>query len=119
MDELELIKEMHESQRNWRRKVMLSFIAILIISTFTFVVVGRNVSGLLTQMLMILSMLSITGLVFLDFISFMLNKKFFRQDIMREYLFTHSKPEDIHKDSDVVVELIKDRRAAAQKKKSM
>ncbi len=114
MDELVVIKEMHKSQRQWRLATQLSFIAIVLISSFILVVLGREVSGVLIQLVMLLSMVSIAGLIFLDFISFMLNKKFFKQDIMHEYLFKHAKPEDFNKVPEIVVELIKDRRAACQ-----
>ena len=110
---------MHKEQKRWRLYSLLSFVVILIISTFIFIVIPRVFSGIFIQMLMILSMLSIIGLVFLDRVSFQLNKKFFKQDMMHEYLFTHSKPEDIHKDADIVVELVKDRRAANQQKKKI
>ena len=119
MDELDAIKSMHKEKRRWRLASMLSFIVILIVSSFIFVVIPREFSGIFIQVLMILSMLSIGGLVFLDRVSFQLNKKFFKQGIMHEYLFTHSKPEDIHKDADIVVELVRDRRAATQKKKKI
>lgn len=119
MDELHAIKSMHNEQKRWRLASMLSFVAILVVSSFIFVVVPREFSGIFIQALMILSMISIVGLVFLDRVSFQLNKKFFKQDIMHEYLFKHSKPEDIHKDADIVVELIKDRRAASQEKKKI
>lgn len=117
MDELVVIKEMHKSQRQWRLATQLSFIAIVLISSFILVVLGREVSGILIQLVMLLSMVSIAGLVFLDFISFMLNKKFFKQDIIHEYLFKHAKHEDFNKDPEIVVELIKDRRAASQESK--
>jgi len=119
MDELSAIKSMHKEQKRWRLASMLSFVVILIVSTFIFVVVPREFSGIFIQGLMILSMISIMGLVFLDRVSFQLNKKFFKQDIMHEYLFKHSKPEDIHKDADIVTELLKDRRAASQEKKKI
>ena len=119
MDELNAIKSMHKEQKRWRLYSLLSFVVILVISTFIFVVIPRTFSGIFIQMLMILCMLSIIGLVFLDRVSFQLNKKFFKQNVMHEYLFTHSKPEDIHKDADIVVELVKDRRAANQQKKKI
>lgn len=117
MDELSAIKSMHKEQKRWRIASLLSFITMIVVSSFVFIVLSREVSGVFVQVLMILSMLSIVGLVFLDRVSFQLNKKFFKQDIFLQYLFKHSKPEDIHKDADIVVELIKDRRAAEQEKK--
>jgi hypothetical protein len=117
VDDLASIKAMHNEQKRWRLLSLLTFIAVLIVSSFVFIVLPRDVSGLFVQVLMILSMLSIIGLVFLDRVSFQLNKKFFKQNVIHEYLFKHSKPEDIHKDADIVVELIKDRRAASQEKK--
>lgn len=117
MDELSALKAMHKDQKRWRMMSMLTFIVLIILSTIVFVVFPRAVSGIFIQFLMIVSMLAIIGLVFLDRVSFQLNKKFFKQDITHEYLFKHSKPEDVHKDADVIVELIKDRRAASQRKK--
>ena len=58
-------------------------------------------------------------MVFLDRISYQLNKKFFKQDVLHEYLLKHSKPEDVHKDADIIVELIKDRRVVSQGKKRL
>ena len=109
---------MYQSQKRWRLISLLSFIIIIVASTVVFVVFPRSVSGYFVQFLMILSMLSIMGLVFLDRVSFQINKKFFKQDILVEYLFKHSKPEDMHKDPDIMVELIKTRRAAEQAKKN-
>ena len=119
MDEISVIKEMHQSQKRWRRMAQLIFITIAVLFSVIFIVMGRNISGAVTQILMIISMLSIGGLVFLDVVSFLLNKKFFRKDILGEYLFKHSKPEDMHKAEDIVVELIKDRREACQEQKRM
>ena len=117
MDELKVLTSIHKEQKRWRLVSLLSFIAIVIASSFVFIVLSREVSGILVQVLMILSMFSIIGLVFLDRVSFQLNKKFYKKDTMCEYLFKHSKPEDMHEDTDIIVELVKDRRAAAQKKK--
>lgn len=117
MNELALLKDMHESQRKWRKTSLFSFIATVLIASFILIVLGKEVSGILVQIVMILGMLSVAGLVFLDVVSFVLNKKFFKQDVIHEYLFKHSKAEDINEDVDIVMELINDRRAAAQSRK--
>ena len=117
MDELKALQAIHKEQKRWRLVSLLSFVVIIAASSFVFIVLSREVSGILIQVLMILSMLSIIGLVFLDRVSFQLNKKFFKQNIMCEYLFKHSKPEDMHEDADIIIELVKDRRSASQNKK--
>jgi len=119
MDDLDALSDLHNSQKKWRLVSKLCFVFIVLISTLVFVIYPRDVSGFLIQILMILSMLSIIGLVFLDRVSYQLNKKFFKQDLLHEYLLKHSKPEDIHKDTDIIVELIKDRRSVSQKKKQI
>lgn len=117
MNELDVLKKMHVSQRQWRMASLLSFIAIIAISSFILVVLARDISGVFVQIIMILSMISVAGVVFLDVVSFVLNKKFFKQDIVHAYLFKHSKSSDFKEDADIIIELIKDRRAAAQEQK--
>ena len=117
MDELSALTSIHKKQKRWRLVSLLSFIAVVVASSFVFIVLSREVPGVLVQILMILCMFSIIGLVFLDRVSFQLNKKFYKKDIMCEYLFKHSKPEDMHEETDIIVELVKDRRAVSQKKK--
>ena len=117
MDELKSIIAIHKEQKRWRLMSLISFIIIIIASSFVFVIFSREVSGVLVQVLMILTMFSIMGLVFLDRVSYQLNKKFYKQNITSEYLFKHLKPEDMYTDSDILVELIKDRHVASMKKK--
>lgn len=120
MDEAQALEKMHQSQRQWRMRCKIGFIFTVVVSSFIFITLPNVLPGFLFQTIMVASMLSVFGLVFLDQASFQINKKFYPiKDILNNYLFKHSKAEDIHKAVDVVVELIKDRRALSQEKKTL
>jgi len=117
MDELSALKAMHKKQRSYRVMSLIAFIIIIIFSSVVFVVFPKVVPGMLMQVIMVTVMGAVFGLVFLDRVSFTINKKLYKKDILHDYLFTHSKPEDIHKDVELVQELVSTRRLAAQEMK--
>lgn len=117
MDEAKALQMMHAKQRFFRKMSLIIFSAIIAFASVAFVVFPKEIPGLLMQMMMILVMGSVFGLVFLDRVSFILNKKTYKKDILHDYLFTHSQPEDIRRDIELVQELIVSRRQAAQEMK--
>jgi len=119
IDELAALKILHAEQKKWRRVSTISFIVIIAVSSFIFIVVPKAIPGLLFQIIMLLSMGSVFGLVFLDRVSFILNKKFAKKDIVNKYLLQNSKPEDMHQDVEFILELVRDRRAANQDLKKL
>ena len=119
VNEIETLRTLHADQKKWRLVSLISFIVIIAISSFIFIVIPKSLPGLLFQVVMILSMGSVFGLVFLDRVSFILNKRFSKKDIVNKYLFQNSKPEDIHQDVELVLDLVKERRAANQEFKKL
>jgi len=119
IDELSALKTLHTDQKKWRIVSLVSFIFIIVVSSFIFIVIPKVLPGLLFQVVMILAMGSVFGLVFLDRVSFVLNKKFAKKDIVNKYLLQNSKPEDIHQDAELIFELVKNRRAANQEMKEL
>jgi len=119
IDELAALRILHAEQKKWRRVSTISFILIIAVSSFIFIVIPKTIPGLLFQVIMILSMVSVFGLVFLDRVSFILNKKFAKKDIVNKYLLQNSKPEDMHQDVEFILELVRDRRAANQDLKKL
>lgn len=117
MDEVSALKAIHSKQRKLRRICLAVFSLIVAFATVLFVVFPKEIPGVLMQMMMVLVMGAVFGLVFLDRVSFVLNKKMYKKDILHDYLFTHSQPEDIRRDIDLVQELIVSRREAAQEMK--
>lgn len=117
MDELTTLESIYKSQKRWKMISMLVFVVIIAISSVVFIVLSRAIPGIVIQVLMILCMFSIVGLVFLDRVSYQLNKKFFEKSVLHDNLFKHSKPEDMYTDADIMVELIKSRRASEKEKK--
>lgn len=110
VDELNAVQSIQQSQKKWRRSFQTIFVLIALLSPVMFVVFPKDVPGLLMQVVMLLSMVSVFGLFFLDRISHLLNKKYFKQEIVHKYIFQHLKPDDIHKDAELVVDLIGKRR---------
>lgn len=96
-----------------RRISFVVSITFLAITSFLFVVFPKIIPGAIMQLMMLLVMGLVFALVFLDRVSFVINKKLYRKDILHDYLFTHSKPEDIHSDLELVQELVASRRQAA------
>ena len=119
LDELVAIKAIHAEQKRKRLLCGVSFVTLIVIASLVLVAMPKVLPGLLYQLLMIISMACVFGLFFLDRISFMLTKKFYQKDILHKYLFEHSRPDDIHKDPELVVDLISRRRKAAQEKKQL
>lgn len=117
MDEISALKAMHDKQRILRKLSLALFIVIIAFASVTFVVFPKDLPGVLMQLIMVLVMGAVFGLVFLDRVSFTINKKLYKKDILHDYLFMHSQPEDIHKDIELVQELIVSRRQAAQEMK--
>jgi len=117
MNENLAVSAMHKKQYQFRKLSIVIFIIIIILSSILFIVFPKALPGFLSQIVMLIVMGAVFGLVFLDRISFIINRKTYKKDILHDYLFTHSKPEDIHKDTDLVVELIANRRQAAQELK--
>jgi len=117
MDEVSALKAMHRKQRKLRRLCLAVFIAIIAVASVLFVVFPKDIPGVLMQLMMVVVMGAVFGLVFLDRVSFVLNKKMYKKDILHDYLFTHSHPEDIRRDIELVQELIVSRREAAQEMK--
>lgn len=110
VDELQALETIHQAQKKWRRFFQISFIAIIIVSSVLFVVIPKSLPPMIMQLVMVLSMASVFGLFFLDRISHLINKKKFKQDIVHKYLFKHLKPDDVHKDSELVLEMVTERR---------
>ena len=110
IDELSALKTIRNTQSKWRRSLRLAFVITIIFSSILFVVFPKVLPGLVMQLVMLLSMGSVFGLFFLDRISHFLAKKYLKQDIIHKYLFQHLKPEDLHKDEDLVLELVAKRR---------
>ena len=119
VDEIAALRVLHADQKKWRRISLATFLVTIAISSFIFIVTPKLLPGLLFQLVMVLSMGSVFGLVFLDRVSFILNKKFAKKDILNKYLLQNSKPEDMHQDVELILELIKDRRAANQEMKKL
>lgn len=119
LDQLSAIKFLHESQRRWKRTCLIGFIVVIAINSSLFVIVPKDLSGLLYQFLLIVSMLAVFGLVFLDTISFFINKQLNKKDVFYKNLLQHSKADDIHKDIELIEKLIKDRRIASQEFKNL
>jgi len=117
LDELSAIKSLQESQRRWKRTCLISFLIIIAVNSAMFVVIPKDLPGLLFQALLIITMFSVFGMVFLDVVAFHINKQLNKKDILYKYLLQHLKAEDVHKDVDLVVQLIKDRRIASQELK--
>jgi len=101
---------MQATQKMWRRTMQISFIAIIVITTSLFVAFPYLLPGALMQLIMLLSMGSLFSLFFLDRLSFMLSKRKFTQDVMHQYFFKNLKPDDVHRDAELVVELVSKRR---------
>ena len=114
MDEVKALSTMHAKQRSLRKVCLISFSLIIAVASVAFVVFPKELPGMLMQLMMVIVMGAVFGLVFLDRVSFMINKKMYKKDILHDYLFTHSHPEDIRRDIDLVQELIVSRREAAQ-----
>ena len=117
MDEKAALEAMHAKQSKIRKTSMMVLILIIALSSVVFVVFPKTLPGMLVQVIMIAAMASVFGLVFLDRVSFTINKKTYRKDILHDYLFTHSKPEDMHKDVELIQEQVVARRKAAQEQK--
>ncbi len=117
MDEASALKAIHSKQRKLRVMSLITFLVIIAVVTVVFVVFPKDIPGVLMQMIMVVVMGAVFGLVFLDRVSFTLNKKTYKKDILHDYLFTHSQPDDIRRDLDLVQELIVSRRKAAQEMK--
>lgn len=117
MDEVTALKAMHKKQRKLRIISLTVFSLIVSVASVLFVVFPKDLPGALTQLMMVVVMGSVFGLVFLDRVSFVLNRKMYKKDILHDYLFTHSQPEDIRRDIELVQELIVSRREAAQEMK--
>ena len=117
MDEVSALTAMHSKQRSYRIMSLILFVLTIVIASVAFIVFPKQLPGMLMQVLMVTVMGAVFGLVFLDRVSFMINKKTYKKDILHDYLFTHSHPEDIHRDMELVQELIVSRREAAQEMK--
>lgn len=109
-DELSAIKELHIQQRRWRKRCFISLLSIVIILSVVFIMFAPMLHGLLMQLMMVISMFSIAGLIFLDWLSFQVNKRKFPKEIVHNYVLEHSKPEDIHQNSELVLSLVQERR---------
>lgn len=119
MDELQAIKNIHAQQRRWKSKIRIIFLVTIVVASIILIVLPRTFSAIFFQFVMLLSMASIFGMFFLNFISFQVNKRFFKKDVLHDYLFKHSKSDDIEKDPELIEELIRDRRLAAQLQKRL
>ncbi|MDH3327164.1 MAG: hypothetical protein OEM38_10660 [Gammaproteobacteria bacterium] len=117
MNEITALKAMHGRQRSLRKACLTVFVSVVFLASIVFVVFPKELPGVLMQIFMVIVMACVFGLVFLDRVSFTINKKLYKKDILHDYLFTHSIPEDIHKDIELVQELIVSRRQAAQETK--
>jgi len=109
-DELKAMQDIQTSQKKWRKTIQIIFVTIIFFSSILFIVFPMILPSMLMQFILLLSMASVFGLFFLDRISHQLNKKYFEQEIVHKYFFQHLRPEDLHKDADLVVELISKRR---------
>jgi len=110
LDELSAIKELHTQQRRWRKTCFISLISIVILSSAVFIMFGPALHNLLLQLMMVISMFSIAGLIFLDWMSFQVNKRKFPKEIIHGYVLEHSKPEDIHQSAELILNLVQERR---------
>jgi len=114
MDEISALKAMHAKQHTFRKVSFFVFIIIIGLASVGFVVFPKVIPGVIMQLMMVVVMGAVFGLVFLDRVSFVLNKKTYKKDILHNYLFTHSHPEDMRKDVELVQALIASRRQAAK-----
>lgn len=119
VDELSAVEAIKKKQKTYRQLFKVSFIVAIVFSSILFVVFPKLLPPILMQLIMLLSMGSVFGLFFLDRISYLLNKKFFKQDIVHKYIFQHLKPDDVHKDSDLVVDMINQRRKNSKEMRSV
>ena len=87
MDEVKALNAMHAKQRSLRLLCLISFSAIIAVASVAFVVFPKELPGLLMQVMMVVVMGSVFGLVFLDRVSFTINKKMYKKDILHDYLF--------------------------------
>lgn len=110
MNELEAVQAIQGSQKKWRRLMKFSFIIVVVFATTLFVVSPKILPSTFMQMILLISMGSLFALFFLDRISFILVKQLFKKDILHKYLFQHLKPEDVHRDVELLVEMIGKRR---------
>lgn len=117
--ELEAMQDIQVAQKKWRHRMKILFLTIVVSSSVLFVVFPTVLPGMLMQLILLLSMVGLFGLFFLDRISHLLNKKYFEQDIVHKYFFQHLKPDDVHKDADLVVALISKRRQHSKSVRSV
>ncbi len=117
LDELSAIKELHVQQRRWRKRCFIGFISTVLISSVVFILFTTMLHSFILQLVMVISMFAIFGLIFLDWFSFQINKKYFSKEMMHDYVLEHSHPEDIHKDAELTLSLIHDRRQESQRLK--
>ncbi len=110
LDELSAIKELHTQQRRWRKTCFISLISIVIVASVVFIMFTPVLHSWLLQLMMVISMFSIAGLMFLDWLSFQVNKRKFPKEIIHNYVLEHSKPEDIHQSADLILNLVQERR---------
>lgn len=116
INELSAIKELHVQQRRWRKTCFIGFISTLVISSVVFILFTTMLHSLILQLIMVISMSAIFGVTFLDWFSFQINKKRFPKGIIHEYVLEHSKPEDIHQNAELILNVLQDRR---QEKKNL
>ncbi len=119
LDELGALKTIRQGQRKWRRLLQILFLLIIALTSVLFVVFPQVLPSMLMQLIMLCSMASVFGLFFLDRLSFYLNRFMFKQDIVHKYLFQHLKPDDVHKDAELVMELVGKRRQDSKAMRSL
>lgn len=117
VDELSAIKELHAQQRRWRKKCFIGFISTVLVSSVVFILFTTMLHNYILQLVTVISMFAIFGLIFLDWFSFQINKKYFPKEMMHDYVLEHSNPEDIHNDAQLSLSLVHDRRQKSQRLK--
>jgi len=117
-DELSVIKELHTQQRRWRKRCFISLLSIVIILSIVFIMFAPMLHSWLMQLMMVISMFSIGGLMFLDWLSFQVNKRKFPKEIIHNYVLEHSKPEDIHQNAELTLDLVQERRKENKNRKN-
>jgi len=117
VDEKSALVAIHKKQKDIRLTSTILFSIIVAVSSVLFIVYPKALPGVVMQIIMLFAMSSIFGLLFLDRVSYTINKKLYKKDILHDYLFKHSKPDDMHKEVELVQELVVTRRQAAKEMK--
>lgn len=94
-NEIRALEELRESQREYKKKAKIAFIFTIVVASIFMIIAPTILPRPIYMLVMIASMLSILGLVFLGSVGLILTKRKFAQKRPHKRLAQLSDPDDL------------------------